>query len=435
MHLRVPAAARLIAWIVVLSAGPAFAADAESDVRLVVILTRHGVRTPLLSNEELGRYSAQAWPEWPVHLGYLTPHGKQQMTLMGTYYRALLVQEGVLTGTTEKDAERVYFRSDSDQRTVETGRDLAAGMLPGAQPDMHARPNEATDPMFRPAKVPVGPIDRPRAVAEVLGRIGGDPKYVIQAYQPAFAALQQVLFGGAGVPAGRVSPLDLPAAVRPGTGDHVVDVDGSLNIALSLTDALLLEYAEGKPLPEVGWGRMTPQTLTQLLQLHALFFNLAQGTFYPAQVQGSNLASHLLRTIDQAIGGKADPGAFGTPEHKVVVLVGHDTNIINLGGMLGLGWWLPGTQMNPVLPGGALVFELRQRRADRQYVVRTYYVSQTLEQTRELTPLTLENPPAVAPIFIPDCSEPGPGYDAPLDRFEKLFRRVIDPNFVLPGVD
>jgi 4-phytase/acid phosphatase len=308
-------------------------------------------------------------------------------------------------------------------------------MLPGAQPDMHARPDEATDPMFRPAKVPVGPIDRPRAVAAVLGRIGGDPKYVVQAYQPAFAALQQVLFGGAAVPAGRVAPLDLPAAVRPGTGDHTVDMDGSLNIALSLTDALLLEYAEGKPLPEVGWGRVTPQTLTQLLQLHALFFNLTQGTFYPAQVQGSNLASHLLRTIDQAVGGKADRGAFGTPEHKVVVLVGHDTNIINLGGMLGLGWWLPGTQMNPVLPGGALVFELRQRRADRHYMVRTYYVSQTLEQTRELTPLTRENPPAVAPIFIPGCSEPGPGYDAPLDRFEELFRRVIDPDFVLPGVD
>jgi len=133
--------------------------------------------------------------------------------------------------------------------------------------------------------------------------------------------------------------------------------------------------------------------------------------------------------------GQATPGAFGTPNHKLVIVVGHDTNIINLGGMLGLDWWLPGTQMNPVLPGGAMIFELRQRHQDGKFVVRAYYASQTLDQMRALTPLTLENPPAVAPIFIPGCSEAGPGFDAPLSRFEDLLHRVIDPEFVLPGVD
>jgi 4-phytase/acid phosphatase len=166
------------------------------------------------------------------------------------------------------------------------------------------------------------------------------------------------------------------------------------------------------------------------MRLHSLYFNLAQGTFYPAQVQGSNLASHILQTIDQAVSGRADPGAFGTPGQKLVVVVGHDTNISNLGGLLGLSWCLPGTQQNPLLPGGALVFELRQRRSDHQFRVRTYYLSQTLEQMRTLEPLTLKNPPALAPIFIPGCSEAGPGFDAPLDKFAALLRRVIDPEFV-----
>jgi 4-phytase/acid phosphatase len=152
-------------------------------------------------------------------------------------------------------------------------------------------------------------------------------------------------------------------------------------------------------------------------------------------VQASNLASHILLTLEQAATGRPVAGALGGLEHKLVVLVGHDTNQINFGGLLGLDWWLPGTQRNPVLPGGALVLELWQRRADGKFVVRLHYVSQTLEQIRALTPLTLEHPPLVAPIFIPGCSEATPGFDAPLVRFEELLHRVIDPEFVLPGAD
>jgi hypothetical protein len=47
--------------------------------------------------------------------------------------------------------------------------------------------------------------------------------------------------------------------------------------------------------------------------------------------------------------------------------------------------------------------------------------------------LTLKNPPAIAPIFIPGCSVSTPGYDAPLERVESLIHRVMDPAFVAPG--
>ena len=46
--------------------------------------------------------------------------------------------------------------------------------------------------------------------------------------------------------------------------------------------------------------------------------------------------------------------------------------------------------------------------------------------TRALEPLTLENPPALAPIFIPECSQAGPGFEAPLDRF-KAALPAIEP--------
>lgn len=307
-------------------ASAAFAGEPDSELKLVIMVTRHGVRSPLYTNDELGKFAAQAWPQWSVPKGILTPHGRQQMKLMGTYYRARYSAEGLLTGDPAKDLGRVFFRADSDQRTLETGRDLAAGIVPGTQPDMHARPLDQLDPLFRAVKLPIGHPDRALAVAAVQGQIGQNPAVIQQACAAEFATLHRVLFGDAPVAPGKVDLRDQPWAVEPGTSDHTVSVKGPLRDAMHITDGLILQYAEGMPMADVGWGRLSPADLTQLIRLHSLYFGLTQGTFYPSQVQGSNLASHILKTIGQTVSGRADAGAFGAPNHKLVVVVAHDTD-------------------------------------------------------------------------------------------------------------
>ncbi len=409
------------------------AGEPDSELKLVIVLTRHGVRSPLQTNQALGKYAAEPWPEWTVAPGILTPHGREAMVLFGAYYRARYVQEGLLTGRTADDFPQVFFRADNDQRTLETTQALADGLLPGTKPDVHAWPADRVDPLFQPVKAAPGLPDRSLAIASVLGRVGGDLNAIPQAHHAVFATLEQVLCGETGlVPPGKTSLLDVPAKLEPGQKDHAVELQGPLRVGEQIVDALVLEYTEGMPMKDVGWGRLTPAKLTEVLKLHSLYFDLTQASLYPAQAQASNLASHLLQTLEQSVSGQPVTGALGTPGQKLIMVVGHDTNIANLGGLLGLTWLLPGTQANPVLPGGALVLELR-RRHDGQFVIRTYYMSQSLEQTRTLQPLTLENPPALAPIFVPGCSEAGPGFDAPLGKFEDLLHRVIDPRFVVPG--
>ena len=136
--------------------------------------------------------------------------------------------------------------------------------------------------------------------------------------------------------------------------------------------------------------------------------------------------------LEQAAAGKAVDGALGAPGQRMVVVVGHDSNIVPLGGLLGLEWRIPDAPPNPYLPGGAMIFELRRRRSDGQFLVRTRYVSPTLRQTRDGAPFTPEHPPASAAIFVPDCGTADPGYDAPLELFAAHVRAAIDPKLINP---
>ena len=395
----------------------------DSDLTYALILTRHGVRSPLLKNEEMARFAAQPWPEWEVPAGILTPHGRRVMELMGSYYRAYYTAAGLLSGDPAQDAAKLFFRSDANQRTIETARAMGAGLVPGRTIAVHALPmtNEHShDPLLDP-DTPLERADSGLKAAAQLGRIGGDYRPVLEEYGPAFASLERVLLGGDGAPPpGKVSLLSLAP-------------DGPLwGTAQRLVDAITLEYADGKPMSEIGWGRFRRDNMVQLMSLSSFNFDLNWRSSYRARAAASNLAAHILATLEQAAAGRAVDGALGAPGDRMAVLVGHDSNLVPLAGVLDVEWRVPGASFNPVLPGGAMVFELRRQRADGRFLVRTRYVTPTLDQTRAAAPFTLDAPPAAAAIFVPGCSLASPGYDAPLEAFAAHVRAAIDPKLILP---
>lgn len=404
----------------------------SAALELVIILGRHGIRSPLYSPARLAQHSAQAWTAWPVAPGILTEKGGRQMTKMGAYLRQHYVQAGLLSGQPDQDSSLVEFRSDSDQRTIASAQKLGEGLLPGTPVRVAHRPLDVPDPLFVPVKMDLGHPDRALAKAAILGRIGNSPQAVFEAHRAQYALLQHVLFGEQPVPANKLAPLTEVPGLGPGTNTNLVALTGPLQEGMTLTDALLLEYEEGFPLSQVGWGRVSRADLTELLAVQSLNFDLVQKTLYCAQAQGSNLARHLRETLDQAASGQPVAGAIGSAKQKLLVVLGHDTNQINLAGLLNISWTFPGAQSDPVLPGGALVLELR-RGDDGVQRVRMYYVSQTLDELRDGDPVDAAHPPAVVPIFIPGCSASTPGYDAPLSAFDARIEAAIDPRFVVPG--
>jgi 4-phytase/acid phosphatase len=415
-------------------------ADATGKLKFVVIVSRHGVRSPTGSVEQLHQYSAQPWPRWEVSPGYLTPHGAQLMTIFGGYYRAYFAQQGLLSATGCADTRHVSFYSDSDQRTVETGKAMAAGMFPGCpadqQAEQHAVAEGQADPLFHSLTAGAGQPDRERAVASIAGRIGDNPAGITEAYHAQLEALQRILLG---CPAGTACPapgygaakllLDVPSSLDSGKGDHLAELKGPLNTASTITENFLLEYANGMPMDQVAWGRVDLGTLKQLLDLHTAASDLTRRSSYLATAQASNLVAHILKTMEQAASGKVVPGALGKTDDRAVVLVGHDTNLSNIAGMLNIDWLVDGRR-DDTPPGGALVFELWQSSTPSKYEVRISYIVQTLEQMRNLATLSPDNPPARANVFLPACSAGYSGFPCDWKVFEERISALIDPALV-----
>jgi 4-phytase / acid phosphatase len=382
------------------------------ELKYVAIVSRHGVRSPTWENARLNAYSAEPWPEWNVPPGYLTPHGREAMAQMGSYDREWLVAERLLRPTGCQDARRTFIWADKDQRTFETARALSEALLPGCGAKIHQRLEGATDPIFSG----FGSPDAERALEAIRERIGPDPKKLVAEHRAALETLQSIL--------GREMPG--PETVGASAKGRSLEITGPLTIGSTFSECLLLEYANGFEGPSLGWGRLTRKNLDRVMEIHALYADLARRTSYIARARGSDLLFHLLNSLDQAVTGKAARGALGNPGDRLLVLAGHDTNLSNLSGMLGLSWKLAGYQPDDTPPGGALIYSLWRDPATGQYSMKLRYTAQSLEQMRDVTPLSLAVPPESQDLSLLGCAT----MDCPWETVRELMRKAIDPAFV-----
>jgi 4-phytase/acid phosphatase len=410
-------AARLIAFVLAAAtAAPAVAAPGER-LEKVVIVSRHGVRAAMSTPEQLETASARPWPRFSVPPGHLTANGATLETLFGTYYRQLYTSQGLLDGA---GCDAVYYWANVVQRTIATAKALSEGLSPGCASAVHTVGEGQADPLFEPVKAGVVKPDLALARASVEGRVGGDLAAWSASHRDAHETLDAVLMQcatrpcPAGIGQGKRRIFDVaPAFVG---GDETVEIAGPEAFASGVTESLLMAWADGQDFAGLGWKGLDEPTLLKIFAPHQAEFDLRLRTPYVARTVSGLLASRVLATLEPGAGD-----AIGESRSRIVVIVGHDGTLATLGGLLGLEWTAPGYQPNQIAPGGALVFE-RWRRADGVRVIRARYTVQSLSQLRERKPLSLAAPPEASPIFIPGCSEAGPAFDCPIERFADVVK-------------
>ena len=393
------------------------AVPAEDSPRLmmVVVMSRHGVRSPTHPSE-LNAYAAQPWPAWPAEKpGYLTPRGATLMRQFGAYYRRSYgSQLGFAAGACPPSGS-VFIWADVDERTKVTGSSIAQGFAPGCNIAVGHAPADP-DTLFDPLPG-VGTVDKTTSSDSVLGMVGGNFNAIPQAYAATFSTVERVL---GCTPASRCSKsiAGTPTYITNDGDGGLASLNGGLDMAGDVGSNLLLEYVDGHP--DVGWGRVDHATILELMQFEVVGKQLEHNR-YGARAHSSNIMAHILQTLQEGATGQSVSGTRVPPSAKFVFLSGHDTQLAEFRSLLGISWLVKGDIPNDTPPGSALIFEVRQSSAGAKFV-RTYYAVQTLDSMRALHG---ENPQRV-PVYIPGC----PGYDCPMDTFTSVVNNAIDPSFV-----
>lgn len=366
---------------------------AEATLERVVIVERHGVRPPTKAAADLAKYAQNPWPEWPVPPGELTAHGADAMTLMGGAFLRTYIKSGLFADG--GCPAGVFVWSDSgDQRTRASGDAILKGFGCTA-PSQHLSAG-SEDPMFDAVAAKVCTPDAAQAKAAAEKRLASSMAGQRNAYDKGRKVLQSVLTpNGCGKPGQRECLIgDGENSITVKNGD--VRMEGPLAVASSLSENLLLEYSEGMPRQDVGWGNGAG-ALSGVLPLHNLYADVMRRNPALASYRSALLAQQIVDLLNH----RPSPfqGAAPVPaDAKLVVFLGHDGNLSNLSGLIGTPWSLPG-QPDATAPGTALAFEL-WRAADGTKVVKLRVLYQTLEDTRGLAKLVT---PRSRPLALSGC--------------------------------
>jgi len=374
----------------------------------VVMLFRHGVRAPLDGEVADPALARQPWPTWPVPASVLTPHGREGMRLLGVYDRELFSARGLLPSTGCPSSGSISIWTNTEQRTIASGEALAEGLAPDCHLPVGHQPQDSDDPLFHPLEAHAVPFDAQDAVRSINDQTGG-PAYLTAPYRHAIQQMETIL----DCRAAGCNIADAPASLSLSSDGHGIDLKGPIQITSGTAQVLLLQYAQGMPLNDVGWGRATPARLAEISRLHALLFDIYARPDYMARRIAGPLSRHLLTLFDDA------------HSPRLNLFVASDNNIAALTSLLDVHFHIDSYGNDDPPPGGAFgIAVLRDPTSGKRYV-RLFYQAQTLNQLRNLTPLTRKQPPVMLTLIANACRVPGTNV-CRLADFEALLRRRLD---------
>ncbi len=292
------------------------------------------------------------------------------------------------------------------------------------------------DPLFHPSEALPGCKLEPERVKNAVG----DLNPLAKQYNHQIVAEQNVLqycsrqlcekpgcVGSTPPPSSCTLPM-LPSCTDAAKGQ--ASIKGGLGVAQSFAEILFLQYAQGVHGSEFGFGKADKEKMLDILRLHTAVFDKVQRAKYVAERQGSNLLHHIVYALENG----RDPGAPGGP-YKFIAYVGHDTNIANLAALLDLHWQLPEYPQDDMPPGGALVFELRQR-PNQPPSVDAFFAAQSPDAMRNYTGPAPGHVPVKTddvPVKIRRCPPGGDicamdDFVVPLAQFIAMTRPILERN-------
>ncbi|MFT8420714.1 MAG: histidine-type phosphatase [Gluconacetobacter sp.] len=351
---------------------------AGATLEKIVLVARHGIRSPTRAPAELKAQTGRDWPAWPVPPGQLTAHGRAALAAMtdalGQRYR----QFGLLPATGCPAPEAVAIWADAaDDRTRQSGPIMADHLAPRCGLQSRALPAGHADPIFNAVGTGAAKRDETRATEALEQGIARDRDHRPPPVQAALTRLQALVApDGCTRPAGPCLTEPLTLSNPHGT-PHLT---GGPLLAATIAENMMLAYAQGMAPEQVAWG--TPNAaalLATVLPAHGYAAALTRRQPAFAVPRGAVLSRAIIDLMADLPVTLPDHSAIG-PNTRIILFAGHDTTLDTLAAIFGLDWTFT-DQPDFTAPDTTLAFE-RWRLKDGSRVVRAVILHQGLEQLR-----------------------------------------------------
>ena len=382
-------------------------------VKKVIIFMRHSVRSPTKSRAALDRWSSRGWPAWSTKPGFLSENGDFLARMMGlgisTYYRHCINH----SARGDKHFKLKVF-ADNMERTVATGRAVVAGFRP-VQRVTVGHIIHGKDPLFHAVKMNACSLNKSIAKRHYLQSLL-HLTHNNYRYTASMAEMKDILCPHS-KKIGAVCALNSPNKVV--TKNHV-NINGSLHVANAVGESFLMEYADGKPCNQVGWGKVCSlKVMRHMLYLRNLYAKITREDHYYAR-HGATPVMRLITNLLESTNRHQEPAQIPSSLSRanMVILIGHDVNISEISGMLNLRYQLI-AQPDRTPPDMALAFELLQAANGQRYIgLRIFYFK--LKEMRIAVLQKRYYKPVVTGGLMPGCHE-GPEHNlCTLAQFHKL---------------
>ena len=354
----------------------------------VVVLSRHNIRAPLSGKGSvLDTMTPHEWYEWSSAPSELSVRGGILETEMGQYFRKWLEEEGLFPANYRpaEDAVRIY--ANSRQRTIATARFFAAGLLPVCNKDVEYRLSyEGTDAVFSPF-LSYSSEAYQIFTEEEMHRIY-DP--VIAGLEDNYALLSEVIDAedSEDYQNGVFTGFVTDDSVFRIAGGKEPTVSGSLKLACSISDALVLQFYEEPDSTKAAFGHeLSWEEWESIAEIKDVYGDV----LFTVPEVAVNTAHPLLCEINREL---------MTEGRQFTFLCGHDSNIASVLAALRVeDYRLPCT-IEKKTPIGVKFVICRWRNEQNEEVMSLDLVYQTTKQLREITLLGPSDPPAIYGIRL-----------------------------------
>ncbi|MCR5820769.1 MAG: glucose-1-phosphatase [Bacteroidaceae bacterium] len=356
------------------------------QLKEVVVMSRHNIRSPLSSGADYQRVTPHSWFAWSSPGSQLSLRGGVLETEMGQFFRKWVVDAGLLPDNHRPEGEDVFFYANSRQRTFSTAKYFSAGFLPFANVVInHKYDEDKMDPVFTPKFTKMNNAYRQQIVSE-LQTMNGGPQAWMASVQPTLTLMEQILDMDQS-PAAQNDTVhftysDTQFVLEKGDEPRL---RGGYKLANSVADALVLQCYESESMAAFG-HELTPEQWRAICGVKEVY----DGLLFTSHSAAVNLAYPLISLIREELQRE---------ERKFTFLCGHDSNLASIGAALRLVF--PETTQafelhTPI--GSKLVFEKWSDGSEEFVAVNLVY--QTVSQQHGRLLLNLDTPPMVKSVNI-----------------------------------